>query len=571
VADAKAISPLRDALQQADPEILVTAARALAIRDDRQSAAALAGLLEHSSLPVRLAAAEALSRCGSVGALPALWRALAAEPDRMLEHAIVHAIHRLATEAELKSALGQNDPRVQRVALRLLDQSPRPSGLLQADQVLARVQASDRELRRTATEILARHPEWAGEAVNLIRDWMRSDPPSEEARRGLRSVVLAFQHESSIQELVAAAIRNTDATASVGQRTLLLEVIAETVLPKLPRSWIEALSQALGDPNHDVRMQAIRAAAVLQLSELDEALAKLADNETQSANVRRQALQAIVRRRPVLTTSLFRLMAADLRDAEHPLVRLAAADLVAQCQLAVEQLREVIAVAQSDPLISPAVLLPAIRRSTTAATESLALDYLAHSLKAGWRPSAAELDEVLQAIAPHERQRTQTIRNLHQQSMADQHQRLEKFNGLLAGGNTDGGRQVFFGKKATCSVCHRIAGDGGQVGPDLTKIGAIRSGPDLLESILLPSATIAQGYDPFLVTTTDGRTTVGVITRQTSDVLFLRDSSGTEVRFRKDQVEEFIRTDSSVMPEGLDRVLSREEFRDLLAFLQALK
>ena len=98
-----------------------------------------------------------------------------------------------------------------------------------------------------------------------------------------------------------------------------------------------------------------------------------------------------------------------------------------------------------------------------------------------------------------------------------------------------------------------------------------QSGRDLLESIVLPSATIAQGYVPFLVSTTDGRATTGVITRQTNEVLFLRDSSGADLRFRKETIEDFARTNNSIMPEGLDRVVSNVELRDLLAFLQALK
>ncbi|MEX2138931.1 MAG: PVC-type heme-binding CxxCH protein [Pirellulales bacterium] len=571
IADSAAMVPLRSTLVSDDPEIIVPAARVLAMRGDAASSAALTELLTHRSPAVRLAAAEALARCGSGESLPALWKALKAEPDRMLEHALVHAVHHLASAAELESALADAHPRIQRAALRLLDQPPRPAGALKAAQVVLRVQSSDAELRRTATEILARHPEWADQAVNLIRGWLATEQPSEEERRGLRSVVLAFQQERAVQELVGAAIVNRDGKTTLAQRAFTLEVIAETILPKLPASWTVALSHALRDANDDVRLQALRTAAVLQLSELDGELVKLAESESQPAEVRRQALQAVVRRRPALSPALFQFLAADLRDAEHPLVRLAAAELLGQCRLAEDQLREVIAIAQIDPLISPAVLMPTIRRSTTEASAPLVLGYLANSMRAGWRPSEAELDEVLKAISPNDRDKAASLRELHETSIAGQRARLESFEPLLAEGNAERGRQVFFGKRATCSVCHRIAGEGGQVGPDLTKAGAIRSGRDLLESMILPSATIAQGYDPFLVTTKDGRTTTGVITRQTSDVLFLRDSSGAEVRFRKELVEDFARTGSSIMPEGLERALSEGELRDLLAFLQVLK
>ncbi len=571
ITDEESIGPLRALLADRDPEIVIPAARALAMRGDRSTGKALAELLEHHLPAVRLAAAEALARAGSHEVLPALWKALADEPDRMLEHALVHAVHHLATAAELEAALDDATPGIQRAALRLLDQPPRLAGALRAAQVLSRVQSSDGELRRTATEILTRHPEWADQAMDLIHGWLTKDHPNEDEHRGLRSVVLAFQQQPAVQELVAAAIVNRDGMAARAQRTLLLSIMADIVLPKLPSSWTAALSIALGDANEDVRLQALKTAAVLQLSELDEPLVQLAENESQPVEVRRQALQAVIRRRPGLSPGLFRLVIAGLRDAEQPFVRLSAAELLAQSRLDPDQLREALDLARQDPLIAPGVLLPAIRRSTTPANASVALGYLADSLKAGWRPSDAELDSVLKVVAPDSGEKAATVRKLHEGSMAGQRARLEAFEPLLSGGSAERGRGVFFGKKAACSVCHRIAGEGGLVGPDLTKVGAVRSGRDLLESIVLPSATIAQGYVPFLVSTTDGRATTGVITRQTNEVLFLRDSSGADLRFRKETIEDFARTNNSIMPEGLDRVVSKDELRDLLAFLQALK
>src|SRR5207237_5967040 len=86
------------------------------------------------------------------------------------------------------------------------------------------------------------------------------------------------------------------------------------------------------------------------------------------------------------------------------------------------------------------------------------------------------------------------------ESVARQRKQLEEFVPLLNGGNIARGEKVFF-EKAQCITCHRIWENGGRAGPDLTTIGAIRTGRDLLESIVVPSATIAQGYDTLNVTT----------------------------------------------------------------------
>src|SRR2546425_10358506 len=72
---------------------------------------------------------------------------------------------------------------------------------------------------------------------------------------------------------------------------------------------------------------------------------------------------------------------------------------------------------------------------------------------------------------------------------------------LLHGGDIDRGREIFFGKKAGCASCHTIMADGGDVGPDLTGVGAIRSGLDLLEAIVYPSASFVPGHEVYRVET----------------------------------------------------------------------
>ena len=109
------------------------------------------------------------------------------------------------------------------------------------------------------------------------------------------------------------------------------------------------------------------------------------------------------------------------------------------------------------------------------------------------------------------------------------------------------------------------------VGPDLTRIGAIRSGRDLLESIVLPSSTFAQGYESYSLTRKDGREADGMIARRNADSVVLRDSSGAEQQFPNSEIAELKRRDMSVMPEALENAMSSDEFRDLLAFLLSLK
>ena len=100
--------------------------------------------------------------------------------------------------------------------------------------------------------------------------------------------------------------------------------------------------------------------------------------------------------------------------------------------------------------------------------------------------------------------------------------RLAKLAPLLQGGDADAGKRVFFGTKAACAACHRAGdqGGGGDIGPDLTTIGRIRTHEDLLESILYPSRTLTSGFDHYSVITNDGRIHTGVIRYPSNDYFF---------------------------------------------------
>jgi putative membrane-bound dehydrogenase-like protein len=570
VADDSALPPLRKALTSPEPDVAATAARGLALRKDRQAAAALVRLLRSPAPPVRLAAAQGLAHCGTRDVLPALWQALAEGPDRMLEHCLIYAAHRLADADSLDAALRRPEPGVQKAALLLLDQPPRPRGRLAPADVIRRTGSADPALRQTALATLRGHPEWAEQATGLFRKWLQKESPSAQERGELRGLLLAFQKQSAVQELAAASIA-AGGKGSAGRRLLLLEALSETSLPRVPPSWVKALGRALQDPAPEVRLQAARTAAVLQVAALDDRLARLAEDKREPAELRLQALRAVVGRRPGLSPLSFDLLAGQLALTDNPLARLAAAETLGRARLDDGQMKRLLAALRGESLIPPAVLLPALRRSVTPGTARAFLEYLRESVRLGWRPAEAELRKLLQGLPGKAGAGGQEVLALLRRSAERQAARLKQFEPLLAGGDAGRGRAVFFGPKAACSTCHAVGAKGGRVGPDLTRVGTVRSGRDLLESILLPSSTIAQGYEGYQAVTKDGRVFSGVMARQSAEVVVLRDSSGGEVQLNRGEIEALQRQTTSLMPEGLERPLSPGEFRDLLAFLQSLK
>jgi putative heme-binding domain-containing protein len=318
-------------------------------------------------------------------------------------------------------------------------------------------------------------------------------------------------------------------------------------------------------------MAAIRCVAVLQIDALDDRLEVLANSPNEPVDLRREALRAIVERRKILRRESFQLLMDDIANDADPLRRLAAAELFGRSRLDTGQLSALLEKIQGDALIAPAVLLPMLERSTTHETSSVVLAYVEDSVRSGWRPSPDAVADLLEQLAEPDRLRLETGLQTTLASAPEMQSRLAEYLRLLDGGNVERGRAVFFSSKTACSTCHQVGAEGGRIGPDLTRIGAIRAGRDIVESIVFPSSTIAQEYEQYAVVTTDGRTISGIMAREAAETIVLRDSGGAETRLRRDQVEEMSRQTASIMPERLEQQLSPQEFRDLLAYLQNLR
>lgn len=134
------------------------------------------------------------------------------------------------------------------------------------------------------------------------------------------------------------------------------------------------------------------------------------------------------------------------------------------------------------------------------------------------------------------------------------------------------GKDLFFDARLTqCSTCHRVNGQGGDVGPDLSQIGGKFDRVHLIESVLEPSRQIVEGYRTTTITTADGRFWSGVVRDESDEALTLVEASGLRHRLAKSAVEERATTGVSLMPEGLADLLTPEQFTDLIAFLESLR
>jgi putative heme-binding domain-containing protein len=121
---------------------------------------------------------------------------------------------------------------------------------------------------------------------------------------------------------------------------------------------------------------------------------------------------------------------------------------------------------------------------------------------------------------------------------------------------------------ASCGACHKLFGQGGQIGPDLTTFK--RDDLDnMLLNIVNPNAEIREGYENYLVKTKDDRTVSGFLVDQDNQVLVLRGLDGENTVLPRDQINEMKAAGLSLMPDGLLDSFPDQQVRDLFAYLRS--
>jgi putative membrane-bound dehydrogenase-like protein len=135
---------------------------------------------------------------------------------------------------------------------------------------------------------------------------------------------------------------------------------------------------------------------------------------------------------------------------------------------------------------------------------------------------------------------------------------------VLANADKSAGRLVF---TQTCAVCHRLYGEGGEVGPDLTGTG--RANIDyLLANIVDPSAEVSADFRMTVVTMKDGRVLNGFITEKTAKTLGLKTMT-EKATLDRSEIASTQELPQSLMPEGLLLAFSDTQIRDLFAYLMS--
>ena len=143
-----------------------------------------------------------------------------------------------------------------------------------------------------------------------------------------------------------------------------------------------------------------------------------------------------------------------------------------------------------------------------------------------------------------------------------------KIGADLSKADVNNGKEMF--KATLCFACHRVGGEGGSAGPDLTAVGGRFSMADIADALLEPNKVVSDQYQFDVITKTDGASIWGRIVNEKDDALIIATnaydfSQTTEVS--RDEVKDIQPSPVSPMPPNLINSLNAEELRDLLGFL----
>jgi quinoprotein glucose dehydrogenase len=537
-ATVAADDALMQRLADAAPRVRFFAAQALGQRKCSQAVTPLKRLLaenDHRDPFVRHAATLALAR---IGKLDDLLRGIQDEPPAVRLGAVV-ALRRHA-DVRLADFLGDPDPAVVHEALRAIVDVPVEAAMPKAAALPYRSDLPETGWRR------------------VLNANFRGGAPSQAQRL---AELAARADISELLRLEALYFLENWAKPSPRDRLVGLwrPLPARSPDPAVS-AFKGAFAKMLTTATPKIRERVVALAGQFGLKEVAAELASMFDDPAQPPAVRTEALAAIVALNDARAATL---LDAALRDP-LPAVRAKALPLLAE----------------RDPDSAMAAMKRALADGSIPEKQATLVNL--HRLKL---PQAAELLAAAVELQEQSRLPAEAQLELHEAVAKLGSKELQTrvkpskpadvptpyFRELLVGGDADRGRSLFLGKtEISCMRCHKVHGQGGEVGPDLSKIGGQQTREYLLEALVLPNKAVAKGFETVVLELSSGKIVTGVLKGEDANEVRLITAEAKTLSVKKSEIEQRASGPSS-MPADLHKHLTPFELRDLVEFLANLK
>lgn len=560
-----------------DPDIVIqqAAARISGLNRWPEAKLPLEGMLASSSPAVVRSAIESLGIVGDVASMEKIVAAASRfSEDRLLEHASIYALLELDHPTALIRLLRQDRLTAQQRYLLLYalqQEQGIPSDMV--PDVAKLLSSSHERLRSLVVRNLIALPGGLDHCTDFLNQAWQTQ--NEVTLSMSLPMVRSFKSDAKGLEMMEAWLRSASSESAPRQRWLLLALDSMSG-EKLPDPWIDAILFWLeGTQDHDALERIAATVRKIEFTDQQKATAtqairKIAKTFLESPKVVLSLLAACPESDAHLEDAMVRRVIDELlrEDADH-------LKSIAEAALTRLRLTDGQTTTLMDGLdrITPLALPTAIdvllkcnseqvdralldRLSQVASAKTLSTDRLLSSLKnrpdamrAAWMSQLADVSKPSEEIEKS----------------------ISSWLDRLVDGDAKRGYDVFRSAKAACSSCHQVGYLGGNLGPELSRIGQSRTRRDLIASILYPSLHIAQGYYPIRIRTNEGEVINGLLSKQTDDYLELTYGVNKLARILRSEIEEQAQSSLSVMPAGLEQQLTVQEFADLIAYLESRK
>ena len=328
---------------------------------------------------------------------------------------------------------------------------------------------------------------------------------------------------------------------------------------KPPKGWDVVAARLAKSPNAEVRQLAQQLSLTFGSKTAMAALRKVLTNGKAKLPERRKALAALVAARDVKLPEVLRGLLSEPELRREALRGLGAFEDAKTAPAILKIFAKLDTAGKRDALTTLAsrvssakALMVAVTRGTVKANE-LPADIVRQLRAHGVKDINATLDKVW---------------GVSRSTPAAKLAEIAKYKKLLEAkvnrpDNLPRGRALF---QRTCAQCHKLYGEGGEIGPDIT--GSNRNNLDyLITNMLDPNAEIPNDYRTTILRTKDNRVLVGVIRRSEGQSVTIA-TPAEVVTVAKRDVAAIDPQDFSMMPEGLVLALKVDELRDLVAYLR---
>ena len=550
-----------------DPSAVVrtSAARALGLAKDKLSVDKLMELVQKDRFAVRRQAATALGQIGDKRAVSALLKASAINNDRFEEHALIYALIKLNDAGLLQAALNNPSANVKRTALIALDQIGGTA--LNKENVSPFLTSKNPQLQKIGIWVASHHPDWSDIVIDFLKGRLNTLEIAGTDITAIRDLMITFSNDKQLQAFLAEQLGSN--SASDTKKTFLLDVMAHASVNAIPQVWIQALGKLLDGASTEIKSQVLGLIESRRIKALNGQLSQIVQNVNTSPDFRLKALSSKLLSVPALSDTEFTMAFSYLGDKNESPIRQMSARLISNAKLTDDQLLKLAEeqVAKTDVYLLPN-LISAFKNNKSEQVGVALVAALSASPDRLDNVSEEELKGLLNAYSQKVKSSADPLLAKLADKNAGRLAELTKLEASLTRGDVASGAKIFFGK-GICSSCHAVAGKGAIFGPDLTNIGQIRSGHDILEAILYPSASFAREYETSRITTKTA-TYTGVLKEQLPDAILIATGPGLQVRIPRSEITGIEPLNISLMPPGLDKMLSAQELSDLMAYLNTL-